>query len=126
MKLQKPALPTSAITNDNNSGCSTRAPNQENTTASLRHHRPFVQRSPSVAAPLISKALAQPTKHLVDGRLLVFHGGVRALEGLRALTPSVRGEVRIDRSVRPAIDAVLDRVDLDALPQVALDGLGIK
>jgi len=48
------------------------------------------------------------------------------LEGLGALAPSVRGEVRIDRSVRPTIDAVLDLVDLDALPQMALDSLGIE
>ena len=85
-----------------------------------------MQRSPSVAAPLISKALAQPTKHLVDSRFLVFHGGVRALEGLGALAPSVRGEVRVDCAVRPTIDAVLDLVDLDALPQMALDSLGIE
>ena len=43
-----------------------------------------------------------------------------------ALTPSVRGEVRVDCAVRPTIDAVLDLVDLDALPQMALDSLGIE
>ena len=41
------------------------------------------------------------------------------MERLGALVPMVRGEVRIDSSVWPPIYAMLDLVDLDALPQMA-------